>query len=166
METLLEHFSLEDILIFIALASLAVKGCVTFIDWAWARIKVITDAEYQSKKEKQELKIRLEEDSQIMAALKKSQKDLIEEHARQYAELTAKINMLIDSDKDSIKSYLTEKHHYFCYEKKWIDDYSLECCERQFSHYQDEGGNSYIESFMMDLRALPLCPPDQNIVQE
>ena len=57
METLLELFSLEEILFFITLASLAIKGCVTFIDWAWARIKTITDAEYQSKKEKQELKM-------------------------------------------------------------------------------------------------------------
>jgi hypothetical protein len=30
-------------------------------------------------------------------------------------ELTKKIEMLIDSDKDDIKSFLTREHHYFCY---------------------------------------------------
>jgi hypothetical protein len=36
----------------------------------------------------------------------------------------------------------------------YIDDYSLDCLERRFKHYQDEGGNSYIEDLMKDLRSL------------
>jgi hypothetical protein len=30
-------------------------------------------------------------------------------------DLSAKIDMLIDSDMDSIKSFITKEHHYFCY---------------------------------------------------
>jgi hypothetical protein len=42
----------------------------------------------------------------------------------------------------------------------WIDDYSMECCERRYQHYKDEGGNSFIKGFMEDLRALPKKPPE------
>jgi hypothetical protein len=36
------------------------------------------------------------------------------------------------SDKDSIKAFITKEHHYFCYEKGWIDDYNLDCLEKRF----------------------------------
>ena len=57
--------------------------------------------------------------------------------------------------KDDIKSWLVEKHHYFCYEKGYIDDYSLDCMERRYRHYADEGGNSYAATLMAEVRALP-----------
>ena len=58
--------------------------------------------------------------------------------------LSAKIDLLIDSDKDDIKSYITREHHRFCYDLKEIDDFSLDCLEKRFKHYSDEGGNSFI----------------------
>lgn len=67
--------------------------------------------------------------------------------------------MLIDSDKDDIKSYITREHHYFCYQVGWIDDFSLDCLERRYQHYEDEGGNSFIAGFMNELRTLPKQPP-------
>jgi hypothetical protein len=89
-----------------------------------------------------------------MNSLKENQ-----ERNNQYIrDLSAKIDMLIDSDKDDIKSYITREHHYFCYQKGWIDDFSLDCCERRYQHYSDEGGNSFIENFMEELRALPKQP--------
>ena len=69
--------------------------------------------------------------------------------------LTEKVNILIDSDKDAIKAYITQQHHYFTYQKGWIDDYSLDCIERRYDHYQDEGGNSFISSLMEEIRNLP-----------
>lgn len=75
--------------------------------------------------------------------------------------LSAKIDLLIDSDKDDIKSYITREHHYFCYKLGYIDDFSLDCIEKRFKHYSDEGGNSFIENFMKDLRALPIQSPKE-----
>ena len=69
--------------------------------------------------------------------------------------LIEKIDQLTGSDKDAIKSYITEKHHFFVYKQGWIDDYSLDCLERRFEHYKEEGGNSFIEQEMNDLRSLP-----------
>ena len=74
-------------------------------------------------------------------------------------DLSKKINLLIDSDKDDIKSFITRQHHYFCYKIGWIDDFSLDCVEKRYQHYADEGGNSFIEGFMDELRALPKQEP-------
>ena len=43
----------------------------------------------------------------------------------------------------------------------YIDDFSLDCIEKRFKHYSDEGGNSFIENFMKDLRALPIQSPKE-----
>ena len=71
------------------------------------------------------------------------------------------IAMLIESDKESIKAYVTERHHFFVYEHGWIDDYSMECLERRFLIYQHEHGNSFVEGLMDEIRALPKQPPEQ-----
>ena len=62
-------------------------------------------------------------------------------------------------DKDDIKAWITQQHHYFCYELKCIDDFSLDCIEKRFKHYQDENGNSFVENLMNELRTLPKQPP-------
>lgn len=63
--------------------------------------------------------------------------------------------------KESIKAYVTERHHFFVYEHGWIDDYSMECLERRFLIYQHEHGNSFVEGLMDEIRALPKQPPEQ-----
>ena len=65
------------------------------------------------------------------------------------------IDLLIESDKDDIKAYITKEHHYFCYEKGWIDDYSLDCIEKRYGPYVEEKGNSFVKSLMIELRSLP-----------
>ena len=47
------------------------------------------------------------------------------------------IHLLIASDKDAIKAFITREHHYFVYQKGWIDDYSLDCVEQRYQHYED-----------------------------
>ena len=67
---------------------------------------------------------------------------------------TAAINLLIESDKDSIKSFIVKEHHYYT-QIGWVDDYSLDAIERRYKHYQEEGGNSFVHTLMAELRALP-----------
>lgn len=151
MQTLLESYSPTEILIFVILLGLAIKSAVTFFDWAYARLKQIFDKETNLHTKEQELQHRLAKGSQIMNSLK-IQQQKTDEILR---DLTQKINLLIDSDRDDIRSYITREHHYFCYTKGWIDDFSLDCLEKRFQHYAQEGGNSFIQGFMNDLRKLP-----------
>jgi hypothetical protein len=74
-------------------------------------------------------------------------------------ELEKKNDILIESDKDDIKAYITREYHYFVEEKKWIDKFSLDCIEKRYAHYVDEGGNSFILDLMNELRKLPKQPP-------
>lgn len=69
--------------------------------------------------------------------------------------LSDKVATLTESDRDDIKAWIVQQHHYFCYQKKSIDDFTMDTIERRFKHYQDEGGNSYVEDLMRELRALP-----------
>ena len=69
--------------------------------------------------------------------------------------LTKSLQCLIESDKDDIKSWIVEKHHKYCYEVGSVDYYILESIERRYDHYKKEGGNSYIDTLMEELRALP-----------
>lgn len=155
MIALLQHYSLSDILIFIVFLALAIKGFITFFDWARDRIRQVFNTEYQHLSEKERLEKRLQENSQMIRTLQENQQktDKILEN------LSNKINMLIESDRDDIKAFITEKHHLYCYQRKWIDDFSLECLEKRYKHYEDEGGNSFIGGFMQQLRSLPKQPP-------
>lgn len=155
MIALLQHYSLSDILIFTVFLALAIKGLITFFDWAKERIQRAFDAEHQHLSEKERLERRLQENSQMIKVLQENQ----EKTDEILKELSTKISMLIDSDRDDIKAFITEKHHLYCYQRKWIDDFSLECLEKRYKHYEDEGGNSFIGGFMQQLRNLPKQPP-------
>lgn len=131
---LLKNFSLSEIIIFVVLLLSSVKGIITFFDWLITKGTQIFVKRYQKPKE-------LENN--------------VQEMTKAINELTKKVNMLIESDKDDIKAFITRQHHYFVYQKGWIDDYSLDCIEKRYNHYQDEGGNSFIGSLMQEIRDLP-----------
>jgi hypothetical protein len=74
---------------------------------------------------------------------------------KQLQDMSSTIEILKGSDKEDIKAFITEKHHYFCYQKGYIDDYSLDVLERRFKYYKEEEGNSFAEDLMEDIRRLP-----------
>lgn len=154
MLELLKQYSLSDILIFIIIFALAIKSIVTFFDWAIERFQKIFNKQHTELNEKEQLERRLDHGSQIMNQLQTNQ-EVIE---RTLENLSNKINMLIESDKDDIKSFITREHHRFCYQVGWIDDFSLDCIEKRYKHYTDEGGNTFIPGLMEELRALPKSP--------
>lgn len=67
----------------------------------------------------------------------------------------ALIELLIQSDELDIKSWIKMQH------EKWIprgciDGQTLELLEQRFAIYTKEGGNSWAEKLMNELRALPV----------
>jgi Mg2+ and Co2+ transporter CorA len=151
MFDLLESFTPVQIFTFIILFAIAFKQTVDFIDWLKEKVQNRDESVKSEQDEKETLEQRIEE-------LEKSQKEISEA----LNSLKDNIDMLIKSDKDSIKAYITKEHHYFCYKVGWIDDYSLDCLERRFDHYVEEKGNSFIESLMDEVRALPKKPMQEN----
>lgn len=151
MLQLIQNYTLSEIFTFVIILAISVKSLISFCDYFGNYIKKIFNKEHFKLNEKIELERRLQHGSEIMNTLTANQKATDET----LAALMKKINMLIDSDKDAIKAYITKEHHYFCYQLGWIDDYNLACIERRYEHYKDQGGNSFIGGFMNELRALP-----------
>ncbi len=141
---LLTQFTLPQIILFIILLFVAVKEISDFVDWVRGRFSKRDEklkTEYEEKEENEERLDKLENN--------------VNELTKKVNHITDKLDLLIDSDKDAIKAYITKEHHYFCYKVGWIDDYSLDCLEHRFEHYKEEEGNSFIEGLMNELRALP-----------
>ncbi len=138
MKTLLETFSISQIVLYTILVLIAFKGVVTFFDWFTSRGVDYFKTKYQKPKQLQQS---------------------VENMAKTLTTLAEKVDMLIQSDKDDIKAFITRQHHYFCYQKGWIDDHSLDCIERRFEHYRHQGGNSFIETLMEQIRDLPKQQP-------
>ena len=157
MLELLENFSLKEIILFIVILALAIKGIVEFIDWAAKRIKKGFKAEQLKANQSAHLDSRLNGYDEKIEDLNEKIGNL----AEQIDYLIDNTESLIGSNRDSIKSYITKEHHFFCYEQKWIDDYSLDCLEKRFSHYKKFGGNSFIEDLMEELRSLPKVPSQE-----
>lgn len=151
MLELLSTFSIAQILLFIVLLAVAFKKVADFIDWVQDKIKKRDKKTITQQEEQQKRIDRFDQLEKNVVEMNEYMKDM-----------GNKINILMDSDKDAIKAWITREHHYFCYQRKWIDDYSLDCLERRYSHYVEENGNSFISTLMDELRALPKKEPEDN----
>lgn len=153
---LFTQYTIEDTLVFLAYLCAAVYGFIQFIDWVTKRIHQKYDADTKEEKIHQKLEAEFER-------LSEDQKRIDESYERinqSLKELNGRMDQLVDSGKENIRSYITEKHHLFCYEKKWIDDYSLDCLEKKFENYKAWHGNSFIAGLMDEIRDLPKQPPE------
>ena len=155
MKDLVGTYSAQEILLFLVTFALAIKGFVSFWDWGYERLKKVFKKETDQENEMDAIQEQIDEHKREYEILKDNQGQLQDT----LTNLMEKVNSLIDSDKDDIKSFITERHHHFCYQEQWIDDYSLDCIEKRYKHYTDEGGNSFIEDLMEELRELPKQPP-------
>ena len=156
MLDLLSKYSVEEIISFIVVLCLAIKGSVSFFDWAKDRLKKSFNEENQQSREIESIQDELSADKKNFDTLFKTYQDL----EFSLKEVVDKVDLLIKSDKDDIKAYITEKHHEFC-KQQWIDDYTMDCIERRYEHYVEEHGNSFVKKLMEELRELPNHPPKE-----
>jgi hypothetical protein len=155
MLELLGTYSLTQIVTFIVLLAIAVKEGITLVIW-------FKDLFKRKFKDDMRNTVATKKQNEQMCKVKEDIQLLIQNQEKIFEEIELfkqKLEMIIESDKDDIKSWITEKHHFYCYERKWIDDYSMDCIERRYGHYKEEGGNSFIEELMNELRSLPKTPP-------
>lgn len=146
MIRLLESYTLAQILFVVVTLALAIKGAVDFWEWQskhfWHTVNGI------KTKEKQEEQVHYNtEDIQIILD--------------ELNKINDKISLLMLSDKEDIKNFIIEKHKVHCYEIGWIDEYTLDCLEKRYGYYKNEGGNSFVYGLMSDIRALPKTPPKE-----
>lgn len=155
MEELFTKYSLTEIILFIFVFATSLKGFFTLWDYFYDKIKRHFKEETEEEQDKIDITKQL---ANISAQIENINAQHIldrQELIKKIDETNATISVLLASDKDDIKSWITEKHHYFCYECKCIDYQSLDCIEKRYRHYVDEGGNSYVADLMNEIRALP-----------
>lgn len=143
MQQLFTNYSTGQIIIFIIIIAIAVKELLTLIDWFKERAR---------KQIKQQ-----DRPFELEQATKRQDKEL-NEIRDCIRDLTKDVQLLIDSDRDSIKFSITKEHHYYVYQLGYIDDYSLDILEKRYAHYLSYGGNSYIGTLIDELRSLPKGP--------
>lgn len=144
---LFTKYTIGEIILFIIILSLGAKQAVEFIEWIISKIKKGTDKTLTEKQRIEKI------DKQLQ-----TYNEQLQNITQSIDNLRGETQLLIDSDKDAIKAFIIDKHHHFCYEQKWIDDYSMDVLEKRYVHYVDEKGNSYVETLMKELRELPRVP--------
>lgn len=142
-QELFEQFDLTTIILVLLLAFFLVLEVSQGIDYFRKKNKNKND-EFQDREKRVSTLEMLEHDNETTIQQIKNDLD----------EVKKNINLLITSDKDDIRSWITDKYHCFI-KLGYIDDFSLDCLERRFKSYKQEGGNTYVDSMMEELRALP-----------
>lgn len=142
-QTLLEQFDIKTIFIILLLTFFAIIEIMRGVDY-------LRSKEEDKKKEEQDEEKRLSN----LERLEKNNEDTIQQVRCDVEEIKQNVNLLITSDKDDIRAWITDKYHYFI-QLGHIDDFTLDCLERRFKSYKQEGGNTYVDSMMEELRRLP-----------
>ena len=155
MEELFTKYTLTQIILFIFVFATSLKGFFTLWDYFYDKIKKHFKEETEEEQDKIDIAKHLADISAQIENINAQHTLDRQELIKKIDETNATISVLLASDKDDIKSWITEKHHYFCYESKCIDHQSLDCIEKRYRHYVDEGGNSYVADLMNEIRALP-----------
>lgn len=155
LQTLLNTYSLSDIFLFTVLLVSIIIGGIRLSDEVGRFMKRFFDRASAKNKKEELVQKRFKELEERQLTSEK----VASETTESLKAFTEKLAILVDSDKDSIKAYLTDKHHYYYYTQKWVDDYNLDCIERRYVHYKKAGGNSFVDHLMEELRSLPTQPP-------
>lgn len=128
MAELLAKYSVEQIIIFIGLLFVAFKEVCDMFDYI---------------KQKGLLWFKAEQ--------KQEQNDnVLQQLVDKIDNIDNQIKILMESDRDDIKSWLVEKYNFYKENPtRPISHHTMDTIEKRYSHYKDEGGNSYIDNTIM-----------------
>ena len=161
MISLLSSVSITELFIILCMFALALKEFISIIDFFWGKLKAIFmkgQTEEDKVKKLQEKIDKIEEwqvvHEETALDIKIDYNGAIEELKEQLEKQQKTLDMLVESDRDDIKSWLVQQYHYFM-KLGSIDDFSKDTIEKRATHYFTEGGNSYIEDLLKQIRKLP-----------
>ena len=136
MVELLSTYSGTQIILFLFIVAIAIKETIDLVEY------------FKGKIRKRVVGVVSEESS--LEELSKSIKNL-----QQSLENTnQKVDILVASDRDDIKSWIVHEWRRFLVHPEELDEFEMDCLEKRYSHYKEEGGNTYIDTIMDDLRAI------------
>ncbi len=90
----------------------------------------------------------------------KSYEEVLDNLNIKLSNMDEKTTMLIDSDKEAIKSFIIDKY-YQAKNDGYIELHVLQGLELRFAKYLQENGNTYVGRLMNAIRKMPNDPPSQ-----
>lgn len=157
LTTLLTQFSGGTLFLVLVTVAVAIKFLSDLLEWFYKKLKTYFNVKDEKEERHQEI---LSEIRKIQEENKHFE-DLMAAQDRRLDALEKQSQILIERMQDSTRAYIMDKHHYFCYQIKAIDDMSLQDLERRFVYYKSAGGDTFIDGMMTDLRELPRITIEQ-----
>ena len=161
MISLLSSVSITELFIILCMFALALKEFISIIDFFWVKLKAIFMKEQTEDDKVKKLQEKIDkiekwqvEHEQTTLDIKIDYNGAIEELKEQLEKQQKTLDILVASDRDDIKGWLVQQYHYFM-NLGSIDDFSKDIIEKRATHYFTEGGNSYIEDLLKQIRKLP-----------
>ena len=161
MISLLSSVSITELFIILCMFALALKEFISIIDFFWVKLKAIFMKEQTEDDKVKKLQEKIDkiekwqvEHEQTTLDIKIDYNGAIEELKEQLEKQQKTLDLLVASDRDDIKGWLVQQYHYFM-NLGSIDDFSKDIIEKRATHYFTEGGNSYIEDLLKQIRKLP-----------
>lgn len=161
MISLLSSVSITELFIILCMFALALKEFISIMDFFWVKLKAIFMKEQTEDDKVKKLQEKIDKIEKWQVTHEQTTLDIkidyngaIEELKEQLEKQQKTLDMLIASDRDDIKGWLVQQYHFFT-AKGSIDDFSRDTIEKRASHYFEEGGNSYIEDILAQIRQLP-----------
>ena len=155
MVGLIETFGLGTVVIILLVGIAAIVSFIGWIKKLWRERESFRQANINAGRSAAQAE-QAEESRFVSGESRIAQLELL---VKQQGELLKEVKetneRLIRSDKLAIKTYIKEQHDTWV-PKGCIDGQILELLEERFEIYKEEGGNSWAERLMKDLRALPV----------
>lgn len=164
MKDLIDSFTPTQIIVFIILGSLAVKGIWDMMDFFKNKYKEKFNKDYQKISFEEEMKKNYEicrEQHDETLELYGAIDEKLDILTNSIDALAIRVDHLTVSDRNDIRQYIVKEYHHYVEEQGQIDDYSLDCILQRFEDYKAEGGNSYIHTLIEEIKKLPKCPPKE-----
>lgn len=155
MADLISTFGIGTVVIILLVGIPAIVNFITWCKGLWQKRKNFAQENFdkgmQVEARSEEKENRLQSHEKELAQLKENLNELTKITTNQQKQ----IDLLIESDKLAIKTWIKEQH------EKWmrqgcIDSQTLELLEDRYKVYCKEDGNSWAKKLMTELRSLPL----------
>lgn len=157
MEALLTTYSIEQILLFLVLLFGAVKEGSGAIEWIKEKYNIKFNKDYIIKTKEKTLEEHYEncikqhnEEVKLYNQLEEKIDSLTKVCNDKFTYIEERLDLLTQSDRDDIKSWLVEKYNYYKDNPGVpISPHTMDTIEKRYSHYKHEGGNSYIDEIII-----------------
>lgn len=136
MENLLNTFDFKTIMLVLFLVAVGVRELIQL--YRYFRMRIYGKFEMQDT------------ERETMNNMEKSMQSVLLE----LKDIDKKLTLLQVSNRDSIKSWILMSYQKYKENSAQLDSMQMDLLERRYQHYKDQGGNSYIDEIMDELRAI------------